>query len=189
MKFKLIEPSEYRAVALVYRLLLLVGDKEADPLLLLECLDLFLLTVCTCSRTRCWPDRYWLTDGRASDVSSTFMMEMADFSGSRVVIFFFFNLSGWPQQQCPDEAPNGEASELLLRCVGEVINVNLALPCPALPCAPRPRPHRHNTPAGLNSHLIYQVGSPQGFRRIGARKVGLWSMHHFYILQATTALN
>lgn len=68
---------------------LLVGDKEEDPLLWLEPLDLLLLMVCTCSRTRCWPDRYWLTDGRASDVSSTFIMAMADFSGSIFVIFFF----------------------------------------------------------------------------------------------------
>ena len=58
-----------------------------DPLLLLDCLDLVLLILCTCSRTRCCPDLNCFTDGRASDVSSTFPMEMADFSGSRLVIF------------------------------------------------------------------------------------------------------
>jgi len=64
---------------------LLDGDSVPDPLPS-ECLDFDLLMVCTWSRTRCWPDRYWLTDGIASDVSSTFPMEITDFRGSEGVI-------------------------------------------------------------------------------------------------------
>lgn len=55
---------------------------------MLECLDLCILMVCTCSRTRRWPDRHWLGEGRARDVSSTAKKDIADLSGSTFAIVF-----------------------------------------------------------------------------------------------------
>lgn len=125
------------STAQVNRLLLLVGDKEVDPLLVLDCLDFVLLIVCTCSRTRCCPDRYWLTDGTASEVSSTLPMAMTDFSGSKLAIF------------PPDLSVCGPTTSKArivrqsrqLRSVCVVCG-NKSAPCPALPCpAPWDRTH------------------------------------------------
>lgn len=66
----------------------LVGEGSPDTLLLLY-LDLLLLMVWTCSRTRCCADlSSRSSDGSARDVSSTSPMDRADFKGSGIVLAF-----------------------------------------------------------------------------------------------------
>ncbi len=65
----------------------LVGEGSADTLLLLL-LDLLLLMVWTCSRTRCCEDISTRSDGSARDVSSTSPMDRADLKGSSIIRAF-----------------------------------------------------------------------------------------------------
>lgn len=61
-----------------------------DPLLL--CLNLLRLMVVTWSRTRRWPDRRFVSDGRARDVSSLAPKDKAERNGSIVIFKAFFLL-------------------------------------------------------------------------------------------------
>lgn len=64
---------------------ILVGEGDMEPFF--PCLDLLLLMVCTWLSTRACPERSVVSEGNASDVSSAFPMVIADFSGSRTIIF------------------------------------------------------------------------------------------------------
>ncbi|TNN82317.1 hypothetical protein EYF80_007438 [Liparis tanakae] len=64
---------------------ILISEVDSEPFF--PGLLLLLLMVCTCSSTRCGPVRSLLSEGTARDVSSRALVDNAERSGSKAVIF------------------------------------------------------------------------------------------------------